>query len=84
MLNLHFKGRNNFFLVNVVGMNYLKAKDSEIKPYPFCIGNILKDFTIDGIKRAGLKEYVHAFSVGYNIIDTNNILDIHKYLMKIT
>ena len=32
----------------------------------------------------GLGRVVKYFSVGFNLIDTNGILDIHKYLMKIT
>ena len=62
-------------------MHQFKAKDSAIKPYTLFIGNILKDFTIE---KTELKEYVHAFSVDYNIVNSNNILDIHKYIMKIT
>ena len=34
------------------------------------------------MKKAGLNEYVYEFSVDYNIIDTSNIVEIHKYLMK--
>ena len=49
-----------------------------------CLGNISKDFTINNMKETGLKGYVHAFSVDYDIINTNDILDIQKYLMKIT
>ena len=33
-------------------------------------------------KKIGWKEYVCKFSVIYNIIDTSNIINIHKYLMK--
>ena len=64
-------------------MYILKAKDSEIKSYPSCLGNTLKDFTIDNIKKTGLKGYAHGFCVDY-IIKASNILDIPKYLMKIT
>ena len=32
-------------------MYQYKAKDSEIKPYPLCLGNISKMFTIDNIKK---------------------------------
>ena len=28
-----------------------KAKDSEIKTYPLCLGNISKDFTINNTKK---------------------------------
>ena len=34
--------------------------------------------------KMGLKGVVKFFSVDFNPIDTNDILDIHKYLMKIT
>ena len=36
------------------------------------------------MKKTELRGYINAFSVNYNIIDTNKILDIHKYLTKIT
>ena len=29
----------------------MKAKDSEIKPYPSCLGNISKDFTINNMNK---------------------------------
>ena len=32
--------------------------------------------------KTGLKGVVKCFSVDFNRIDTNDILDIHKYLMK--
>ena len=47
-------------------MYLFKANDSEIKPYPLCLGNISKDFTTDDMKKTGLKEYVHAFSGNYS------------------
>ena len=33
-------------------------------------------------KETGLNGYVYKFSFDYNIIDTSNVIDIHKYLMK--
>ena len=36
------------------------------------------------IKKTGLKRVVKVFSVGYSAIDTNDILDIHRYLKKET
>ena len=36
-------------------MYQLKAKDWEIKPSPLCLGNISKDFTIENMKKKGLK-----------------------------
>ena len=61
-----------------------KAKDSEIKKYAPCLGNISNEFTIDNMTRTRLKGVVKFFSVDFNPIDINDILDIHKYLVKIT
>ena len=36
------------------------------------------------MKKPGLKEIVKVFPVDFNPIDTNDILDINKYLMKRT
>ena len=32
-------------------MYQFKATDSEIKPYPLCLGNISKDFTNNNMKK---------------------------------
>ena len=41
-----------------------------------------KDFTINTMKKTRLKRIINFFSIDFNPIDTNNILDIHKCLMK--
>ena len=35
-------------------------------------------------KETEIKGVVKIFSVGFNLIDTSSVLDIHKYLMKRT
>ena len=81
-LSLHYNGRNSFLFVNATKMFQFKANDSEIKKNPLCSWNILKDSTNSNMKKTGLNGYVYEFSVGYNIIDTSNIVDVHKYSMK--
>ena len=61
-----------------------KQKNSEIDNYALCLGNTSKDFIIDNLEKTRLKGVFKFFSVGFNLIDTNDILDIHKYLMKRT
>ena len=46
------------------------------------LGNILKYFFVDNMKKNGLNGYVHKFSVDYDAIAVDGILDIHKYLIK--
>ena len=51
------------YLVMLQKIYQFKAKDSEIKPYLLCLGNILKDVTISNLKKTGLKGNVQFFSV---------------------
>ena len=81
-LSLHYNGANSYLFVNDTKIIEFKAKDYEISGYPLCLGNISKDWSVDNMKKAGLKDYVYDFSVDYNAIAVSNILDIHKYLMK--
>ena len=41
-----------------------------------------KDFVVDNMIRTGLNGYVYDFSVDYDAIAVDDMLDIHKYLMK--
>ena len=49
--------------VNGVKIYQFKAKDSQIKPYWLCLGNISKDCTADNTKNTGWKGYVYHISV---------------------
>ena len=44
--------------------------------------NISKDWSVDDMKKTGVKDYVYDFSVDYNAIAVADTLDIHKYLVK--
>ena len=84
VLWLYYNGSNSFLFVNTTKVYQFKAKIFEIKHYALCLGNILKDFTIENLNKTGLKVVVKFFSVDFNAIDTNEISDIHKYSMKKT
>ena len=81
-LSLHYNGANRYLLVNGTEIIKFKAKDSEITPYPLCLGNISKDWSVDNMKKTGLKGCVYDFSVDYDTITVSDILDIHKYLIE--
>ena len=59
-------------------MYQFKAKDSEIKSYMLGLQNISKHLAANNIKK-GLSSSVYDFPVDYNIIDINDIINIHKY-----
>ena len=51
ILSLLYNGSNSFLFVNAIEICQFKAKDSEIKIYPLCLGNISKDFTFSNLKK---------------------------------
>ena len=57
VLSLLYNGNNNFLFVNATKINQFKAKVS-------------KDFKINNMKKAGLKEVANFFSVDFNPIIT--------------
>ena len=81
-LNLRCNGANSYLFVNGTEIHKFTAKDSEIVATPLCLGNISKDWSVDNMKDTGLNGYVYDFSVDYDAIAVDDMLDIHKYLMK--
>ena len=60
-----------------------KQKNSEIKDYALCLGNATRFYNWY-CEKTGLKGVLKFFSVDFNPIDNNDILDINKHLMKRT
>ena len=50
-LSLHYNGSNSFLFVNATKIYQFKVKDSEIKKYPMCLGNISGDFSANNMKK---------------------------------
>ena len=71
-----------FYLLIVQKIYQFKAKDSEKKNYPFCLGNIAGGFSAKNMKKnTGLNGCVYNFSADHTAFGTSNIIDIHKYLI---
>ena len=79
---MHYNGANSYLFANSTEIIKFKAKNSEIVATSLCIGNISKNWSVDNMKKTGLKGYIYDFSVDCNAIAVADILDIHKYLMK--
>ena len=78
VLSLNYNGSNSFLFANAKKIDQSKTKDSEIKPFPLCLGNISKDSRIENMKIAGLcgsfrraAPFVEHFMVLYNKIIFN-------------
>ena len=81
-LSLHYNRANSYLFVNGKEIDKFKAKDSEIVATPLSLGNISKDWSVGNMKKTGLNGYVFDFSVNYDAIAVDDMLDIHNYLMK--
>ena len=81
-MSLHCNGDNSCLFVNGKEIQKFKAKDSEIVPYPLCLGGLYKDFEVGYMRASGLIGYVYDFSVDYGAIAADDILDIYKFLME--
>ena len=79
---MHYNGANTYLFVDGTEIIKFKAKHFEINAYPLCLGNISKNWSVDDMKKTGLKGYVYDFSVDYDTMAVSDILDIDKYLMK--
>ena len=81
-MSLHYNGTSSYLFVNGTEIHKFKAKDSEIVATPLCLGSISKDFSVDNMKKTGLNGYIYNFSVDYDAITVDDILDIHKCSME--
>ena len=79
---MHYNWEKSYLFVNGKEIRKLKTKYSEKLATLFCLGNISKKWTVDNMKKTKLNGYVYDFSVDYDAIAVNDILDIHNYLMK--
>ena len=77
-MSLHYNEANSYLFVNGTEIIKFKAKDSQITPYPLCLGNNSKGWSVDNMKKNGLKGYVYDFSIDYDATAVDDVLDIHK------
>ena len=58
-LRLHYNGANGYLFDNGTEIIKFKEKDSEITAYPLSLGKISKDWSVDDLKKTGLKGSVY-------------------------
>ena len=80
-MSLHDNKANSYLFINDAEFHKFKANDSAIITTPLCLGNTLKDCSVDNMKNTGLTGYVYDFSIDYDAIAVDDILGIHKSLM---
>ena len=55
-----------------------------MKKCPLCLGNSSENFSANNMKKKNMVKWVRVrfFSVDYRALDTSNIINFHKYLLK--
>ena len=81
-LSLHYNGNNSYLFANGKQVINFKRKNFQLIKYPMCLGGLSKDYDINRRKDTGLYGNVYDFSVDYNGITNDKIVDIYNYLMK--
>ena len=76
-LTLLYNGTRSCFFANRIEIIKFKTNDSENKATLLCLQNVLKDFPVDDKKYTGFYGYVYDFSVDYDTVAVDDILDIH-------
>ena len=70
------------YLLMVQKLSNLKQKILKLLQLHYDFKKILKDWSVDNIKKTVFNGYVCDFSVDYDAVAVDDIKDIHKYLMK--
>ena len=80
---MHYNGRNCYLLANGTEIHKFNVKDYEIVATQLCLANISNNWSVDKMKKkTRLNGYVYDFSVDYDAIEVDDILDVQKYLIK--
>ena len=75
---MHYSEVNSYLFVNGVEIYKFKAKNSEINAALLCLRNVSEDILVVSMK----KDWIYGFRADYDAIVVDDILDIHKYLLK--
>ena len=80
-LSWHYNGANSYLFVNGAEIHKFKAGYTEVNPIPLYLGNSWKYYFVGNMKQTGFYGYAFDFSVDYDPVTVDDILDIHKYLI---
>ena len=79
-LSLRYNGTNSFLFVNAAKIYDFEAKDSEMKKFPLCLGNISGDSSANNMKKNRIKWM--CVRCTFDTSNNNSNSNIHKYLIK--
>ena len=84
-LSLHYNEANRNLFGNGNEIVKFEANDSAIVATLLCLGNVSKDWSVNNMKKTGLKGYAYEFCVDYEANYTTNGVEntafLHKYFM---
>ena len=81
-VSVHFNGENLIYLLMIQKLLNLRRKILKLQQFHYLQEMFQQNFFVDNIKQSGIKAYVYDFSDDCDTFAVNDILGIHKYLMK--
>ena len=82
-LSLHYNGADNYLFVNGKEIVKFKSKDSAIVATPLCLGNILKDWSENNMRKLDLMDTFMNFVLIMRPILQQMVLKIFHFLTNI-
>ena len=82
-LSLHYNGADSYLFVNGKEIVKFKAKDSAIVATPLCLGNILKDWSENNMRKLDLMDTFMNFVLIMRPILQQMVLKIFHFLTNI-
>ena len=82
-LSLHYNGADNYLFVNGKEIVKFKAKDSATVATPLCLGNILKDWSENNMRKLDLMDTFINFVLIMRPILQQMVLKIFHFLTNI-
>ena len=79
---MHYNIANSYLFLNGTEVIKFKTDESKMTANTLCLGNTLKDTNAKSFDKTSLYGNVYDFSVDYDPIAADDVLDIHKNLMK--
>ena len=82
-LSLHYNGADSYLFVNGKEIVKFKAKDSAIVATPLCLGNILKDWSENNMRKLDLMDTFMNFVLIMRPVLQQMVLKIFHFLTNI-
>ena len=66
----------------LMAQKFIHSQEKILKLFQIICAWEIKGFSASNMRKTGCNDHIYDFTVDYDAVDVDGILDIHKYLMK--